>query len=82
MTSRLDSSTATRGAGTTGIPSLFFESERWPDEVHIALALMDRPIERDPAAHVFFDSRVPWIVLGDGLQRRGGPSGVEPVDSD
>jgi hypothetical protein len=40
---------------------------------------MDGPIDREPAAHVFFDSCVPWIVLGDGLPRRGGASGVEPV---
>jgi hypothetical protein len=62
--------------------TLFFESERWPDEIHIALAHMDGPIDREPAAHVFFDSRVHWIVLGDGLPRGGGASGVEPVDSD
>jgi hypothetical protein len=60
--------------------TLFFESERWPDEVHIALALMDGPIDREPAAHVFFDSRVHWAEPGDHLPRLGGASGTQPID--
>jgi hypothetical protein len=62
--------------------TLFFESERWPDEVHVALAHLDGPIDRAPAAHVFFDSRVSWVDLGDSLPRHGGPSGVEPLVED
>jgi spoIIIJ-associated protein len=48
-------------------------------KIHIALAEMDVPIDRDPTAHVFYDSHVPWVVLGDGLKRRGGPSGTDPL---
>jgi len=64
-----------RSCGST----MFFRGERWPDEIHIALAEMDGPIDRDPTAHVFYDSHVPWVVLGDGLKRRGGPSGTDPL---
>lgn len=60
--------------------TLFFESERWPDEVHIALAHMDGPIDREPAAHVFFDSRARWAEPGDHLPRLSGPSGTQPID--
>jgi len=60
--------------------TLFFISERWPGETHIALAHMDGPIDREPAAHVFYDSHVPWIELGDGLRKLGGPSGTDPID--
>jgi hypothetical protein len=52
--------------------TIFFESERWADEVHIALAHMDGPIDRSPQAHVFFDAHVDWVELGDGLRRFGG----------
>jgi hypothetical protein len=60
--------------------TIFFESERWADEVHIALAHMDGPIDRSPQAHVFYDTHVDWVELGDDLSRRGGPTGTEPLD--
>jgi hypothetical protein len=60
---------------------LFFESERWPDEIHIALAHMDGPIDREPGAHVYYDTHVSWVELGDDLRRLGGPSGTEEIDS-
>lgn len=59
--------------------TMFFEGDRWPDEIHIALAVMDGPIDRSPGAHVFFDRHVEWIVLGDDLERLGGPTGVETL---
>ena len=80
MTSRLDSSTAIRGVGAMRVPSLFFESRRWPDELHIAPALMGGPIDRKPAAQVFFDGHVDWAEPGDHLLRLGGPSGTQPID--
>lgn len=58
---------------------LFFTSERWAGETHIALAHMDGPIDREPVAHVFYDTHVPWIQLGDDLKKLGGASGTEPV---
>ena len=61
--------------------TIFFASERWADEVHIALASMDGPIDRQPSAHVFYDSHVAWNAIGDELPRRGGDSGVEPLES-
>lgn len=60
--------------------TLFFEGERWPDERHIALAAMDGPIDREPQAHVFFDSGAPWVHVADDLPRLGGDSGTEPLD--
>lgn len=60
--------------------TIFFESENWPGEIHIALALMEGPIDREPAAHVFFDTHVSWIEVGDDLRRLGGPSGTGELD--
>ena len=60
--------------------TLFFESDRWADEVHIALAHMDGPIDRSPKVHVFYDAHVPWVELGDELGKHGGPTGTEPLE--
>jgi hypothetical protein len=57
---------------------LFFEGERWPDEVHVARAMLEGDVP-PPAAHVFWDDRVPWVELHDGLPRRGGPTGTAPL---
>jgi len=59
--------------------TLFFTSVRWPGETHVALAHMDGPIDREPAAHVFYDTHVPWVELGDDLRKLGGPSGTEEI---
>jgi hypothetical protein len=59
--------------------TLFFEGERWPDEIHIALAHMEGSIDREPQAHVFFDSGVEWVHLEDDLRKLGGPTGTEPL---
>jgi len=40
---------------------LFYESERWAGETHVALAAFDDPVDRAPSGHVFFDEHVPWI---------------------
>jgi hypothetical protein len=59
---------------------LFFEGDRWPEERHIVLAVMDGPIDREPQAHVFFDSGAPWVHVADDLPRLGGDSGTDPLD--
>ena len=41
--------------------------------VDIVLANMTDPIDRPPQAHFFFDDRVAWVNVDDGLPRLGGP---------
>jgi hypothetical protein len=60
--------------------TLFFESARWADEVHIALAHMEGPIDRSPKAHVFYDTHVDWVELGDDLKKLGGATGTGPLE--
>jgi hypothetical protein len=61
---------ARRGfCGRCGSP-MFFESERWPDETHVARALFLDELDREPSAHVFYESHVPWLELGDGLPKK------------
>ncbi len=43
--------------------SMFFESEKWPGEVHIAMACVDSAVDKVPAANAFFDDRAHWIDL-------------------
>jgi hypothetical protein len=59
---------------------LFFESERWADQIHVALASLDGPIDRPPAAHVFYSDRALWFEATDELPRRGGATGTEVLD--
>jgi hypothetical protein len=47
--------------------SLFYASERWPDETHLLAGTFDAPEDLEPGAHVFVAERLPWVHLADGL---------------
>lgn len=55
--------------------TLFFRSQRWAGELHVTLANFTGPVDRAPQAHVFWDTRVPWVHLSDadGLPRKDAP---------
>lgn len=59
---------------------MLFEGDRWPNEVHVALACMRGPIDRNPQANVYWDRHVAWLDDLEALPRRGGPSGTEPLE--
>ena len=50
---------------------MFFRSERWPGELHIALAHFTTPVDRMPQAHAYWEDHVPWADVdpSDGLRR-------------
>lgn len=48
--------------------SMLFRSERWPGEIHVALGVLDGPVDRRPEAHVFHATRVDWMALDDALK--------------
>ncbi len=50
--------------------SIFFQSERWPGEMHVALGNLLEPLDREPEAHVHYDSHVGWLELADDLPRK------------
>lgn len=50
--------------------SLFFESVRWPGEIHVVLANLHGELDRAPQAHVFWETHVPWGIPGDELPRK------------
>ncbi len=66
------SAEARRGFCRTCGSSLFFRSSRWPGELHIARGNFDGELDREPAAHVFWDSHVSWFEPGDVLPRKPG----------
>lgn len=49
---------------------MFFKSEHWPGELHIARALFTDPLGMEPMAHVFYETHVPWVSLGDDLPKK------------
>lgn len=57
---------------------LLFRSSKWPGEVHVATASLDAS-DREPQAHVFYSDRASWFSCDDGLQKRGGATGFEPI---
>jgi len=59
--------------------SLFCELTHHPDVVDVVLASMRAPIDRGPQCHFYFDDRVDWVAVNDGLPRLGGPTGREPL---
>ena len=60
--------------GTT----LSYENERWPDDVHVMVAVFERPELLVPQFHIFAEERLPWLHLADGLPRyRTTPSAGE-----
>ncbi len=62
--------------GRCGTP-LFFESTRWPGELHVTLASLDPGVAAtlEPQAHVHWSSRVPWAHLAEDDLPRKDPAG-------
>jgi len=49
-----------------------FQSVNWPGEIHLARALIDGVLDREPQVHVHTESAAPWVTLGDHLPRKIG----------
>lgn len=56
-----------------------FTSTRWPDEVHVARALIAGALDREPSAHVHYDTHVPWLDVGDALPKKVPQSALPPA---
>ena len=54
--------------------SLFFRSDAWPGELHVARAVFLQPIDREPQMHGYHDTHVSWVQLGDALPRKPDPA--------
>jgi len=49
--------------GTT----LFFRSSRWPGEIHLVRTAVSGALDREPEAHVYYESHVDWVKIDDDL---------------
>ena len=66
---RRSSPGVTRGfCAECGTP-LSYESERWPDEVHLYVCSFDAPAAFSPQAHVNMADSLTWLRLADDLPR-------------
>ena len=55
-----------RNCGT----ALFYRNDlRWPNETHIPAVTLDDPSTYEPKAHVYYEERLPWLELRDGLPK-------------
>jgi len=58
-----------------GTPFIF-ESIRWPGETHVARALFTDLLDREPGAHVFYESHVARLTVNDDLPKKVSQSGL------
>ena len=67
LLSRYESSAAAMRSfcSRCGTP-LFFQSGRWPGEVHVTLASLDSAAGLEPRAHAYWGSRVAWVGWDGG----------------
>jgi hypothetical protein len=49
---------------------MFFESTRWPGEFHVARALIEGALDKEPSAHVFYETHVSWLDVQDDLPKK------------
>jgi hypothetical protein len=54
---------------------LFFQSSRWPGEVHVTLASLDSADGLEPKAHAYWESRARWIGWDGGELKKVEPAG-------
>ena len=64
---------AERGSCSRCGSPLFFRSEKWPGELHIARANFDTELDRAPQAHAFYDTHVAWFEPNDSLPKKPAP---------
>jgi len=63
---------AQRGFCSNCGSSMFFRSQRWAGELHIALGCINDEIDRQPQANVFFDRHVDWMPIDATLKQVDG----------
>ncbi len=79
LTRFASSASAWRGFCNRCGTTMLFGGERWPNEVHVALACLDGALDRAPSANVYWDVRVPWAEGVEHLTKLGGELGNQPL---
>jgi hypothetical protein len=68
------SAEAERGFCTRCGSTLFFRSSKWPGEIHIVSANFVDALDRQPQAHVHYDTHVDWFAVNDNLRKKPAPT--------
>ena len=73
--------------GACGTP-LYIKVDHQPETIDFSAVTLDRPERVQPGFHIFWASRLPWMVINDGLPKHDrfrpdtrGLSGTEPPDN-
>ncbi len=61
-----------RGFCATCGTRLYFQSEKWPGEIHIHAATLDNPTAYQPDRHVCLASSPDWVKIGGDLPGSNG----------
>ena len=59
---------------------LFCDNEHLPGIIDVTRASLADDAALEPTMHVYYSDKAPWVEAHDGLPRRGGPTGTEPLD--
>lgn len=54
--------------GDCGTP-MFYEDERLPGEVYVAIGVFDDPASFEPREHSWISRKLPWLDVRDDLPR-------------
>ncbi len=61
--------------GTCGSP-LFYDNEKFPEDVYISIGSFDEPEKLPPDRHVWVSSKISWYHIGDELPQYEQFSGI------
>ncbi len=57
-----------------------YQSEVWPEEVHLYAASLDDPALFEPQAHFHYAEKLPWVTITDDLPKYAAASdNAEPL---
>ena len=48
---------------------IFYQSERWPGEIHLFIGIIDQAAQLPPQIHVYTKEQMPWLHIEDPLPR-------------
>lgn len=49
-----------------------FQAEHYPGEIHLYAASLSDPAAFEPAFHVHYEERLPWLHIDDDLPKHTG----------
>jgi len=50
-----------------------------PDRMYLVVTSLNQPLDRQPAVHVSYEEKMPWLDMNDGLPKYRG-KGIERID--